>query len=87
VAVYKPKRKSEQSKFFVCEFIIHGKRIQESTGATNKTLAREYEKRRRAELERAAVGLPSERNCDRIRVSIRGDRILSSGLRTNPPPD
>src|SRR5947209_3936092 len=46
---------------------MHGKRIQESTGATNKTLAREYEKRRRAELERAAVGLPSERNCDRIR--------------------
>jgi hypothetical protein len=61
MAVYRPKRKGEVSKFFVCEFVYQGKRFQESTGATSKTLAKEYEKRRKAELERAAAGLPRNR--------------------------
>jgi integrase len=68
MSVYKPKRKSEASKFYVCEFIMHGKRIQESTGTTSKTVAREYEKSRRAELERAAAGMPTEQKANRIRT-------------------
>jgi integrase len=68
MAVYKPKRKSEASRFYVCEFIIQGKRIQESTGTTSKTVAKEYEKRRRTELERAAAGMPTEQKANRIRT-------------------
>ena len=66
MAVYKPKRKGDASKFYVCEFVIHGKRIQESTGTTSKTVAKEYEKRRRTELERAAAGMPTEQKANRI---------------------
>jgi integrase len=68
MAVYKPKRKGEASKFYICEFIYQGKRFQESTGATGKTVAKEYEKRRKAELERAAAGLPTEQKANRIRT-------------------
>ena len=67
MAVYKPKRKGDGSKYYVCEFIIHGKRIQESTGTTSKTVAKEYEKGRRRELERAAAGMPTEQKANRIR--------------------
>ncbi len=68
MAVYKPTRKGEASKFYVCEFVYQGKRFQESTGATSKTVAKEYEKRRKAELERAAAGLPTEQKAKRIRT-------------------
>jgi integrase len=56
------------SKFYVCEFVYQGKRFQESTGATSKTVAKEYEKRRKAEMERAAAGLPTEQKATRIRT-------------------
>jgi integrase len=68
MAVYRPKRKGDVSKFYICEFVYQGKRFQESTGATSKTVAKEYEKRRRAELERAAAGLPTEQKALRIRT-------------------
>jgi hypothetical protein len=68
MAVFRPRRNGKSSKFFVCDFIYQGKRFQESTGATTKTLAKEYEKSRRAELERAAVGLPTEQNAQRVRT-------------------
>jgi integrase len=68
MSVYKPRRKGDASKFYVCEFLIHGKRIQESTGSTSKTVAKEYEKGRRAELERAAAGMPTEQKANRIRT-------------------
>ena len=68
MAVYRPKRKSESSKFYVCEFVYQGKRFQESTGATSKTVAKEYEKRRKAEMERAAAGLPTDQKAFRIRT-------------------
>jgi integrase len=48
--------------------VYQGKRFQESTGATSKTVAKEYEKRRKAELERAAAGLPTEQKANRIRT-------------------
>ena len=68
MSVYRPMRKGEASKFYVCEFVYQGKRLQESTGATSKTVAKEYEKRRKAELERAAAGLPTEQKSKRIRT-------------------
>jgi integrase len=68
MAVYRPKRKGQESKFYVCEFVYQGKRFQESTGATSKTVAKEYEKRRKAEMERAAAGLPTEQKAARIRT-------------------
>jgi len=68
MAVFKPTRKGESSKYYVCEFIYQGKRFQESTGATSKTIAKEYEKDRKAKLERAAAGLPTEQKANRIRT-------------------
>ncbi len=68
MAVYKPTRKGETSKYYVCEFVYQGKRFQESTGATSKTVAKEYEKQRKKELERAAAGLPTEQKATRIRT-------------------
>jgi integrase len=68
MAVYRPKRSGQTSKFYVCEFVYQGKRFQESTGASTKTVAKEYEKRRKAELERAAAGMPTEQKASRIRT-------------------
>jgi integrase len=68
MAVYKPKRGRQSSKYYVCEFVYQGKRFQESTGATSKTVAKEYEKGRKKELERAAAGLPTEQKAKRIRT-------------------
>ena len=68
MAVYRPKRKGGVSKYYICEFVYQGKRFQESTGATSKTVAKEYEKRRKVELERAAAGLPTEQKANRIRT-------------------
>jgi len=67
MAVYRPNRNGVVSKFYVYEFFYQGKRFQGSTGSTSKTVAREYEKRRKAELERAAAGLPTEQKANRIR--------------------
>jgi hypothetical protein len=87
MAVYRPKRNGTASKFYVCEFVLHGKRIQESTGATSKTVAKEYEKRRRMELERAAAGLPTEEKAPRLRtVAEVADRYVQ-GYKLNTVPN
>ena len=86
MAVYRPKRKGGASKFYVCEFIYQGKRFQESTGATSKTLAKEYEKGRRAELERAAAGLPTEQKANRIRTVAEVAGAYLEGYRLNHRP-
>jgi len=72
MAVYRPNRKGETSKYYVCEFVYQGKRFQESTGATSKTVAKEYEKRRKTEMERAAAGMPTDQKASRIRTVGRG---------------
>jgi integrase len=69
MAVYLPNRRGATSKFYVCEFVYQGKRFQESTGATSKTVAKEYEKNRKKELERAAAGMPTEQKANRIRTA------------------
>lgn len=86
MAVYRPKRNGEASKFYVCEFVTHGKRIQESTGSTSKTVAKEYEKRRKVELERAAVGLPTEQKANRIRTVSEVVKPYLAGYALNHRP-
>lgn len=86
MAVYKPKRKGESSKFYVCEFVTHGKRIQESTGTTSRTVAKEYEKCRRAEVERAAAGLPTEQKANRIRSVAEVAKTYLEGYKLNHRP-
>jgi integrase len=83
MAVYRPKRKGESSKFYVCEFVYCGKRFQESTGATSKTVAKEYEKRRKAEMERAAAGLPTDQKATRIRNVAEVIKPYLEGYRLN----
>jgi integrase len=86
MAVYRPKRKGESSKYYVCEFVYQGKRFQESTGATSKTVAKEYEKRRKAEMERAAAGLPTEQKATRIRTVNDVVSPYLAGYRVNHRP-
>ena len=81
MAVYRPKRNGEVSKYYVCEFVYQGKRFQESTGATSKTVAREYEKRRKAEMERAAAGLPTEQKATRIRTVAEVTKAYLNGYK------
>ena len=84
MAVYKPTRKGEASKFYICEFVYQGKRFQESTGATSKTVAKEYEKRRKAEMERAAAGLPTEQKATRIRTVNDVVKSYEAGYNASP---
>ena len=86
MAVYRPKRKGEASKFYICEFVYQGKRFQESTGAATKTVAKEYEKRRKAELERAAAGLPTEQKATRIRTVADVIKPYLEGYKLNHRP-
>jgi len=86
MAVYRPKRKGEVSKFYVCEFVYQGKRFQESTGATSKTVAKEYEKRRKAEMERAAAGLPTAQKATRIRTVAEVTKTYLNGYKLTHRP-
>ena len=81
MSVYRPKRSGETSKNYVCEFVYQGKRFQESTGATSKTVAKEYEKRRKAEMERAAAGMPTEQKSMRIRTVAEVTKAYLNGYR------
>lgn len=83
MAVYRPTRNGQASKFYVCEFVYQGKRFQESTGATTKTRAKEYEKGRRAELERAAAGMPTEQKANRIRTVSEVVKPYLAGYKLN----
>ena len=86
MAVYKPSRKGAASKFYVCEFVYQGKRFQESTGATSRTVAKEYEKRRKAEMERAAAGMPTDQKTTRIRTVADVIGPYLDGYRLNHRP-
>jgi integrase len=68
MSVSRPKRKGGRSKFYVCEFVYQGKRFQESTGSTSKTVAKEYEKQLKSKMERAAAGMPTDPKASRIRT-------------------
>lgn len=72
MAVYRPTytdpKTGEKKKQHVWwyHFTFAGRRIQESSKSTRKTIAIDAEKRRRLELERAFAGLPSDLPADRI---------------------
>ena len=51
--------KRVQQEIYWCDFYFAGRRIQESTGTTRKTLAKEYEENRRRDLEKALAGVPA----------------------------
>jgi integrase len=85
MAVYKPKRKSAESKFYVYEFVYQGKRFQGSTGVTTKTAAKEIEKQRRAELERAHAGISVQR-IQRIRTVAEVSKAYLAGFRLSHRP-
>jgi site-specific recombinase XerD len=61
------------SPYWWIDFTIGDKRIRESTETTRKTIAGEYEKTRRRELERALAGLPSE--APQKRINTVADRV------------
>jgi integrase len=84
MSVYRPKYtdpktgKLRPSKIWWIEFIFAGKRVRESANTTRKTIAVEFEKKRRLEMERALAGLPSEDRGVRIqRVGELIDTYLS----------
>jgi integrase len=73
VSVFKPKYKDRKtgatlvSEFYWCDFVYQRRRIRETTGQRGLTLAREYEKNRKREMERAVVGVEAAKPKDRIR--------------------
>jgi hypothetical protein len=85
MAVYKPKRKGIESKYYICEFVYQGKRFQESTGATSKTVAKEFEKQRKADLQRAHAGIPTQK-VQRIRTVSEIIACYLDGYRLNHRP-
>ena len=72
MAIYRPTYfdkktgKKKTQKVWWYNFRFQGRSIQESSGSTRKTVAKEAEKNRRLELERAFVGMPLEERKDRI---------------------
>ena len=58
MAVYKPKRKGTESKYYVYEFVYQGKRCQGSTGVSTKTAA----KKSPAEFDPIGRGVACERS-------------------------
>ena len=73
MAVYRPKYRDPktggmiEADVYWCDFTYQHRRIRESTGQTLKTLARNYEDRRRRELENAVAGVAVPKAEDRIR--------------------
>lgn len=61
------------ARFWWIDFSIGDKRVRESAKTTKKTIAGEYEKRRRQDLERTFAGLPSE--APSRRVHSVGDEV------------
>jgi integrase len=72
MAVYRPTYRdsktgeTKQARVWWYHFSFAGRRVQESSKSTRKTIAIDAEKKRRLELERAYAGLPSEVPADRI---------------------
>src|SRR5215469_11349315 len=86
MAVYRPKYRDPktgkliESEIWWCNFRFAGKRYRESTMSTRKTVASEYEKKRRLEIERQCAGLPAEQPAkDRIRTVSEVLKAYKSG--------
>src|SRR5215469_14266369 len=90
MAVYRPKYRDPktgklvESEIWWCNFRFAGKRYRESTLSTRKTVASEYEKKRRLEIERQYAGLPPEQPAkDRIRTVSEVLKAYKSGYKVN----
>ena len=74
MSVYKPTYrdpktgKTKQQRVWWYAFTFAGRRIQESSKSTRKTIAVEAEKLRRLELERAYAGIPTVQQDHRVRT-------------------
>ena len=68
------------------EFTFAGKRVRESAKTTRKTIAKEYERRRRLELEKALAGIPSEDRTKRLRTVKEATREYLKSYRVGHRP-
>ena len=74
MAVYRPTYRDpktggrKQQKIWWYHFVFAGRRVQESSKSTRKTIAQDAEKKRRLELERAYAGVPVDKPEQRIRT-------------------
>lgn len=88
MAVYKPTYKDpktgekKEAAYWWIDFTIGDKRVRESAETTRKTIAVEYEKVRRHELERAMAGLPSDGHKKRSAPSANSSRPTSITIRS-----
>jgi integrase len=79
MSVYRPWNNGKQSKIYTSKFQYLGVSVKESTGCTLKTLADEWEKRKRRDIERAHAGLPAEAPSQRItNVAARVETYLNN---------
>lgn len=58
----------KRGKFYSVDFWFAGRRIQESAKTSLKTLAQEYERKRRLGLQRAYAGLPVDKPAARVKT-------------------
>jgi integrase len=90
MAVYRPKYRDPktgepvESGVWWCSFRFAGKRYRESTMTTRKTLAVEYEKTRRLEIERQYAGLSVDEPArSRIRTVTEAVKAYNAGYSVN----
>ena len=70
---------SKRGNVWWVEFTIAGKRVRESAKTTRKTIAKEYERRRKLDFERAFAGLPAEDRSKRLRSISEATRDYLKG--------
>jgi integrase len=90
MAVYRPKYRDPktgeriESSIWWCCFWFAGKCYRESTMTTRKTLAVEYEKNRRLEIERQYAGISTEQSAkSRIRTVTEAMKTYKAGYNVN----
>ena len=89
MAIYRPSYtdpktgEKKQAKVWWYNFSFAGQRIQESSKSTRKSVAKEAEKQKRLELERALAGIPSEKPETRIRTIAAALNEYESGYCVN----
>ena len=57
----------KRGRWYWYEFLFAGRRVRESAKTSSRTVAREAERNRRRELEKALNGVPAEQRSERIR--------------------
>lgn len=75
--------KRRKARIWWTEFTIAGRRVRESTKTTRKTLAVEYEKRRRLDLERAIAGVSATDPASRVRTVAEVIKSYGTGYPLN----